>query len=98
MKVTSPLANLDVGIGAARREGNDLVLTSRDGDAVQTVITVSAREVLRTIGTVLASPSGLGFVLGLPFFWVRQRFGRGPATAGITQRRPSGPVDINKPW
>ena len=98
MKVTSPLANLDVGIGAARREGNDLVLSSRDGDAVQTVITVSAQEVLSTIGTVLASPSGLGFVLGLPFFWVRQRFARGRAPASVAQRRPSGTADINKPW
>ena len=98
MKVTSPLANLDVGIGAARREGNDLVLTSRDGDAVRTVITVSAREALSTIGTVLASPSGLGFVLGLPFFWVRERFGRGRGAASVAQRRPSGAVDINKPW
>jgi hypothetical protein len=96
MKVTSPLANLDVGIGAARREGNDLVLTSREGDAVQTVITVSAREVLHTIGTVLSSRSGLGFVLGLPFFWVRQSFGRGRASASVAQRRPNG--DINKPW
>jgi hypothetical protein len=98
MRVASPLANLDVGVGAVRREGNDLVLTSRDGDAVPTVITVSAREVLSTIGTVLASPSGLGFVLGLPFFWLRQRFGRNPGATGLAQRRPGGAVDINKPW
>ena len=97
MKVQSPLATLDIGIGAARRNGNDLVLTSRAGGSMETMITVSAAEVLRTVGTILASPSALIFVLGLPFFWLRQRLGRGSAsTTGEAGVRRT--VDINKPW
>ena len=94
MKVESALANLEVGIGGARRDGNNLVLTSAAGGSVDTVITVSAAEVLRTLRVVLASPSGFGFVLGLPYFWLRERFGR-----GATGRRAAGsPININKPW
>ena len=97
MKVQSPLANMDIGIGAARRSGNDLVLTASAGGSIDAVIRVSAREVLRTIGMILSSPSALIFVLGLPFFWLRQRFGRGPASAtGDSGERRT--VDINKPW
>ena len=101
MKVESALANLEVGIGGARRVGNNLVLTSIAGGSVETVITVSAAEVLRTLGVVLASPSGFGFVLGLPYFWLRERFGRGaaPRSASATGRRaPGAPTNINKPW
>ena len=99
MKVESPLANMDMGIGSARRVGNDLVLTSLAGGSVETVITVSAGEVLRTIGTVLSSPSGLGFVLGLPFFWLRQRLGKGPdAARRAGGGRPGQASNINKPW
>jgi hypothetical protein len=97
MKVQSALANLDIGIGEIRRQGNDLVLKSRAGSSMDAVITVSAAEVLRTIGAVLSSPSGLLFVIGLPWFWLRQRFSRGAKSSGS-----SGPaatqVDINKPW
>jgi hypothetical protein len=95
MKVESPLADLEIGIDTVRRVGNDLVLRSRAGGTVDTVITVSAGEVLRTLGTVLASPSGLGFLLGLPFFWVRQRLGIGVAP-GSPARGHTG--NINKPW
>jgi hypothetical protein len=97
MKVESPLANMDIGIGAARRVGNDLVLRSREGGSVQTVITISAVEVLSTLGTVLSSASGLGFILGLPFFWVRQRLGVGAAARG-PERSKSGAANLNKPW
>lgn len=95
MKVHSPLATMDIGIGEARRVGNDLVLKSTAGGSVDAVITVSAAEVLRTIGIVLASPSGLGFAIGLPFFWLRQKFGvRSRAASDV----PARPPDINKPW
>lgn len=97
MKVESPLANMDIGIGEVRRRGNDLVLKARAGGSMDAVITVSAGEVLRTIGVVLSSPSGLLFVVGLPYFWLRQRFGRGAkssAAGGPAARK----ADINKPW
>ena len=97
MKVNSPLANIDFGIGEVRRSGNDLVLKSRPGGPMDVEIRVSAGEVLRTIGQILAAPSGLLFVLGLPFFWLRQRFGRGEADGAAAGTRPAA-IDINKPW
>jgi hypothetical protein len=97
MKVHSPLANMDIGIGQVERQGNDLVLRSGPGSSIDAVITVSAREVLRTIATVLSTPSGLVFVLGLPYFWLRQRLGRG-AAANAIPRSSTQAVDINKPW
>ena len=96
MKVRSPLADMEIGIGSVSRNGNDLVLRSRSGSSIDTEITVSASEVLRTIGLVLSRPAGLVFVLGLPFFWLREKIsGTAPrATPAAAQR----PVDINKPW
>jgi hypothetical protein len=95
MKVHSPLADLEIGIRAARRDGDDLVLESSAGGSVDALITVSAGEVLHTLGIVLGSPSALLFVLGLPFFWLRQRFG--PQRSRSTAHRPQS-TDINKPW
>jgi hypothetical protein len=97
MKVQSPLAELDIGIGAVSRSGNELVLRSRAGSSVDAVITVSAREVLRTIGTVLSSPGGLLFLVGLPYFCLRQRFATGSAAAA-QDTGAHGAADINKPW
>ena len=96
MKVRSPLADMEIGIGSVSRNGNNLVLRSRSGSSIDTEITVSAGEVLRTIGLVLSRPAGLVFVLGLPFFWLREKVSgtTGGATSAATQR----PVDINKPW
>lgn len=95
MKVSSPLADFDIAIGEVRRSGNDLVVRSRPGGSMDVEIRISAAEALRTIGHVLATPQGLLFVLGLPFFWLRQRFGLGvdAATGGL----PAG-TDVNKPW
>ena len=98
MKVRSALANMDIGIGGVSRAGNELVLTSKTGSGVDTEITVSAGEVLRTIGLVLSRPAGLVFVLGLPFFWLRERLGMGGRSASGTRGATVRPADINKPW
>ena len=96
MKVRSPLADMEIGIGSVSRNGNDLVLRSHSGSSIDTEITVSAGEVLRTIGLVLSRPAGLAFVLGLPFFWLREKFsGTTPRAISAAAQRP---VDINKPW
>ena len=96
MKVRSPLADMEIDIGSVSRKGNDLVLRSGAASSIDTEITVSAGEVLRTIGLVLSRPAGLVFVLGLPFFWLREKISGTPprAISGAAQR----PVDINKPW
>ncbi len=97
MKVRSPLADMDVVVGDVRRAGNDLILTSAPDSSMEAVITVSAREVVTTLLKVLTSPSGLVFVLGLPWFWFRQTLGRG-AASGTGPSRTGRSSDINKPW
>jgi hypothetical protein len=102
MKVQSQLANMDIRIGAVHRAGNELLLQSAEGSSVQTTIAVSAREALSILGRVLGSAGGLSFVLGLPFFWLRQVLsGDQPANgAGAPAAGPSASQgnDINKPW
>ena len=95
MKVRSALATLDIGIGVVRRQGNNLVLQSRAGSSLETEITVSAAEVFQTIGRILVTPAGLLFVLGLPYFWLRQRLGRGDSLSTNDRNTQN---DINKPW
>ncbi len=97
MKVRSPLATLEVRLGTIERRGNSLVLHSRRDSTLETEITVSPGEVLQLLGRVLAAPAGLLFVVGLPFFWLRERLGLG-AGAGATSAVATRGDDINKPW
>jgi len=96
MKVRSGLADLEIGIGAVRRDGDHLVLRSSAGSSVDTEIIVSASEVVRTIRLVLSSASGWAFVFGLPWFWLRQRLGG--STSVNAHTATSRPADVNKPW
>jgi hypothetical protein len=95
VKVQSPLANLDVSIGAVSRQGNDLLLKSAEGSSIDTTITVSAREAFGILWRILTSGAGLLFVLGLPLFWLRQVCGWGNSAPELREPR-SG--NINKPW
>jgi len=88
---------MDVRIGEVQRQGNDLVLKSQPDSSMDAVITISAGEVVRTLGAVLSSSAGLTFVLGLPFFWLREKWGRASAP-GASSSAPARPPDINKPW
>lgn len=96
MKVRSPLADMDVSIGSVRRLGTELKLTSAPGSSIDADITVPASEVLRILAKVLMSPSGLLFVLGLPYFCWQER--RGSGSPHGAAESPRGRIDINKPW
>jgi hypothetical protein len=98
MKVQSPLANMDIRIGAVRRAGNELLLQSAQGSSMDATIAVSAREALSIVGRVLGSGGGLTFVLGLPFFWLRQTWAGGKEEQASVTAAVTGESDINKPW
>jgi len=107
VKVRSPLANMDVSIGKIGREGHELKLTAGPGSSIEAAITVSAGEVLGILAKILTSGPGLVFVLGLPFFWLREKLGSPASTRGTSagSGRPDGAAggaaprtDINKPW
>jgi hypothetical protein len=93
MRVRSPLANMEVAIGSVGRRGGDLILRSAASSALDTEIAVSAREALAIIGRILATPAGLLFVLGLPFFWLRRE-----TASAESQSVSQGQANINKPW
>jgi hypothetical protein len=87
MQVSSPLADLEVTIGAVRCEGNRLVVTSGAGSTMESTIRVHPRDVARLISQALAHPGVLAFVLLLP--WHLWRASREPVAAA---------PDINNPW
>jgi hypothetical protein len=87
---------MDVTIGEIRRLGTELQLTSAKGSSIDADITLSAREVIGILGKILSSAGGLVFVLGLPYFWLKERFGAAPAGESAKQRAAHS--DINKPW
>ena len=77
-------------------------LTTRTPALPPTLWTAGPRRVLMPIdphsgGTwIAANDAGLVFVLGLPFFWLRERLSGGSTTHVPGAR--GRPVDINKPW
>lgn len=97
MKVRSPLATFDVRLGPIERRGGSLVVHSAPGSGLEAEITVPAGEVLALIGRVLVTPAALLFVLGLPFFWLRERLAGGAPAAAPVPRKRAGD-DINRPW
>jgi hypothetical protein len=97
MKIHSPLADMEIGIDKVRREANDLVLFAHPASSVDARIVIPAGELLCTLGKVLVTPSALLFVLGLPFFWLRQRLGSAH-DSGASRHFQVRTADINKPW
>jgi hypothetical protein len=89
MEVRSKLADMSVQIGAVRRDGAELVLTSSSTSSIDAEIRVSAREALGILGRILASRGGLAFILLMPVY-VWKRVAPGSARLRAT--------DINKPW
>lgn len=95
MKVVSPIADLDVFIGSMRRSGNDLVIRSSEDSTIETQVTISASDILATLGALLRSPSALVYVLLFPFFLIRGWLG---SESDEIARNGPGPDPINKPW
>jgi hypothetical protein len=97
VKVRSTLANMDVSIGEVRRRGSELHLKSAPGSSIDADITVSAGEALRILAKILTSAGGLAFLLGLPYFWIKERLGTPPG-GGEAPNQGGARSDINKPW
>jgi hypothetical protein len=89
MEVRSKLADMSVQIGAVRRDGAELVLTSSSTSSIDAEIRVSAREAVCILARILASAGGLAFILLIPVYVWKRVAPRG------TRQRAS---DINKPW
>ncbi len=96
MRVISSLADIDFGIGRIFRRGGDLVIESSKDSTLETTVTVTPRDALRSLWSLATSPSAWLFVLTLPF----AGFSRGSKVANATnewdERR--GRTGLNKPW
>ncbi|MCG8507357.1 MAG: hypothetical protein MI755_22320 [Sphingomonadales bacterium] len=94
MRIESPLADMDFLVGSVVRRGDALVVTSDAASPLEATVLLSDRDAATLFAAVLKSPSALGFVLTLPFRWLRGKSGR-PA-AGSGARHPFD--QLNKPW
>jgi hypothetical protein len=97
MRVQSPLADIDFGIGAVRRDGDRLVFVSDETSSLDATVYMDARDAGRLIGALLKSPSAIGFALSLPFLWLSGgKAKESGVAASAAARHPF--VELNKPW
>ncbi len=67
MRVVSSLADIDFSIGRIVRRGGDLVIESSADSTLETIVTITPRDALKSLGALAISPSAWVFVLTLPF-------------------------------
>ena len=90
MRVVSGLADLDFHVGRIGRDGARVVVESRPGDAVPTVVYIDRDDVIVGLKALLRSPGALAFLLTAPF--------RRPARSAAAPALRSNEEDINNPW
>ena len=73
MKVKSKLADVEFQFGRIERQDNMLVIESHPDQKMKSRVYVSPADVLSFLGKLLRSPSGLLFVVGFPYFYLRAR-------------------------
>lgn len=96
MRVVSSLADIDFGIGRIVRRGGNLVIESSADSTLETLVTVTPRDALRSLAALAVSPSAWIFVLTLPFALL---FGGNRSTTSNDdweERRTR--KGLNKPW
>ena len=67
MRVKSDLADLQIELGAIRRDGAELVVESAPESSIDARIRVDAAEARSILGKMLKSPAVWSFLLRLPF-------------------------------
>lgn len=92
MKVVSKLANMTLTVGRVYREGNKLVITNEGGEGLPTKVYVRPSDIFETLGALLKSPSALGFLLLLPWYFFRDG-GSDEDLSGLSAGK-----DLNNPW
>ena len=92
MRVVSGLADLDFHIGHIARDGDCLVVESRAGGGIPTVVHVGRDDVVAGLRALLHSPGALGFLLTAPF----RRSRPAASQPGSVPRNEAS--DINNPW
>lgn len=96
MRVISSLADIDFGIGRILRRDGNLVIESSADSTLETTVTVTPVDAIKSLGALFVSPSAWWFVLTLPF----AIFGGGSKSGSSdgdweARRNRKG---LNKPW
>jgi hypothetical protein len=73
MKVLSALATVDFRVGSIARERNTLIVSSRTGEGIPTVVNVRPQDVMEMLGAFFRSRGALGFLCLFPLYWWRAR-------------------------
>ena len=73
MKVKSKLADVEFQFGPIERRDYTLVISNDPSQPMRSKVYVTPDDVVRFLGKLLRSPSGLLFVFGLPYFYFRAR-------------------------
>lgn len=94
MKVYSPLANLNLHIGAIKRSGNSISIIASEESSLPTEVIATPADILRITGAVLSSPSLWLYLLALPYHWWRAK--KTGLADGPDRIADAG--NINKPW
>jgi len=90
MRVKSDLADVDFHLGSIRRGGSGLVIASREGSSLPTVVEVGRDDVLAGMSALLRSPSAFWYVLTVPFRRASAKTANDTVSTVVDQ--------INKPW
>lgn len=94
MRVKSPLADIDFGIGGMKRSGDRLVFTSDESSSLEATVFLDAGDAAKLIGAFFKSPSAIGFALSLPFLWLK-----GGNKGSDTVETGAHPFNrLNRPW
>ena len=96
MRVVSSLADIDFSIGRIVRRGGDLVIESSADSTLETMVTVTPRDALKSLVALAVSPSAWIFVMTLPFALVFGRKKSNHAGDDWNERRKR--TGLNKPW
>jgi hypothetical protein len=90
VRVVSGLADMDFNVGRIARDGERLVVESRAGGGVPTVVYVDRDDVHAGLRALLRSPGALGFLLAAPFRRATRRAAGQASRASVD--------DVNNPW
>lgn len=82
MRVISKLAQIDFRFGAVIRDGDLLVIESRNDSRMQSTVYISPQDVVEFLKRFLVSPTAILFVLGLPYFLIRWKRSHKKLTQG----------------
>jgi len=92
MRVVSKLANMTLTVGKVYREGHSLVITNEGGEGLPTKVYVKPKDVTGSLAAIFSSFSALGFLLLLPWHYLRDN-GEEQTSSGLTAGK-----DMNNPW